>query len=1264
MIAWQVAYARARNLEKKKDWEAAVAAYTAILERGERTNAKVLFRLGHCQFQQGDFQEAEKHISRAVEIDPEQAAWHYRLGFIRERSKDWVSAHAHYSKALTLEPENTSWKHRLEATERGWSKARVREKVDNLVAAKAPTWYVVDVLQGPFEHGELDLALTVRLADGYFTLDRFERAAVAYEAAAALEPQNAWRPFNAGRSWMLAGEAKRAAESFQTAVTQDRKLNAKHLGIGVFFQHSGLWEEAAAAYADSSRLAPQSSELHYRCGVALQKVYNWEASITSFESAVQLAPGHKESFYRLGLSHERLGNIGEASAAYAMAIADGDSVTSYWSYRLGCVLEKLGEYSNACRAFENSANFEPEPGRLNESELNRHLCDRLERSLKSGLMAQSADRCFQVGQRAERLGSLEIAARAYRASIDRSEAHQPLRYYRLGQVLAKAGLFGDAAKSYREMRLFGRAFGVDTQQYLKNKQRRLSMLYLEFSETTSVDSSIILYESGHGAGAAGNPLQIWRTLITDSRFSGAQHVWVVNDRKAIPAELQGREDVIFVARESDLYLKYLALAAFLINDNTFPPYFIRKEGQKYLNTWHGTPLKTLGRDIKNGQMDHKNAARNFLHATHMIAPNEFTASCLMDKYDVEGLYGGRLAITGYPRIDATLNDSPKEYLRERLGIPKGERVVLYAPTWRGSLANRALDEERVISDVSRLADGDWHFLYRGHSMTNNLSETGPLDEHSVPADIDTNDLLSIVDVLITDYSSIFFDFMATGKPIVYYAYDLEEYSQERGLYFDMEALPGQLCSSIEDSVKAVENALRAWVGPDQCYKSGQERFCSMEDGNSSQRAVDFFFFGDASFDRPKTQNGKTNILFYQGSFMPNGITTSYLNLTAHLDPDEVNIYTVVDPEALGSEERRLEKFAERPGNVRVLARVGHHIATPEERWVIDRFNSRRKLDTPEMWAIFHRAFKREFRRVFGDSHFDTVVCFEGYARFWAALLANPMNPGARKVIYLHNDMVREWRSRFGYLEGIFRLYNGYDVLVSVTESVNDENKLHLAELFGLPENRFTHCNNMVDPQETLLKAAEPIDADIEAWLENSGKVFVTLGRLSPEKGHAKLLMGFKKVVAEQPDARLVVLGDGPLRDDLDQLLHELNLEQNVLLAGLRMNPFAVLRAADCFVFSSDYEGQGLVLLESLILDKPTISTDVVGPRSVLKDGLGLLVPNSADGLAHGMLDYIEGRLPPFKTFNANDYNGESLERFLTLTQADVPGIGRLTKIGD
>jgi CDP-glycerol glycerophosphotransferase len=129
-----------------------------------------------------------------------------------------------------------------------------------------------------------------------------------------------------------------------------------------------------------------------------------------------------------------------------------------------------------------------------------------------------------------------------------------------------------------------------------------------------------------------------------------------------------------------------------------------------------------------------------------------------------------------------------------------------------------------------------------------------------------------------------------------------------------------------------------------------------------------------------------------------------------------------------------------------------------------------------------------------------------------------------------------------------------------------------------------------------------------------------------------------------PTCKLTILGDGPLRDDLEFLIEELALTSNVFLAGLRINPFPALQRSDCFVFSSDYEGQGLVVLEALILGKPVISTDVVGPRSVLENGHGMLVENSVQGLVDGMRDFLGGRIDP-SAFDYDAYQREAIHKF-------------------
>src|SRR5699024_6051832 len=125
-----------------------------------------------------------------------------------------------------------------------------------------------------------------------------------------------------------------------------------------------------------------------------------------------------------------------------------------------------------------------------------------------------------------------------------------------------------------------------------------------------------------------------------------------------------------------------------------------------------------------------------------------------------------------------------------------------------------------------------------------------------------------------------------------------------------------------------------------------------------------------------------------------------------------------------------------------------------------------------------------------------------------------------------------------------------------------------------------------------------------------GPVFITVGRLSVEKDHAKLITAFAQVKKQCNTASLIIIGDGPLRGELNQLVRALDLEEGVKLLGLRTNPMPLLNKADCFVLSSEHEGQGLVLLEAMALDKPIISVDIPGPRNVLANGGGKLVPNS------------------------------------------------------
>ncbi|MER2134913.1 MAG: CDP-glycerol glycerophosphotransferase family protein [Arthrobacter sp.] len=1252
MIGWQAFYAVARNLEKKDDWQGAAAQYERIL-RHDRTLSKVFFRLGHAYFRLNLLSKALPHLGQAVSMEPDNAAWHYRLGFVLERLKRYDEALTHYRKAIEIAPERTEWNRRVSSC----AKEIAREELAQLSKSKAPSWRLVEVLEDGTELHGADGAWMERTGDAQFKMGRYQAAAESYLKAIPSRPKESNLRFKAGWAYHLAGDTAKSQEHFTKAIVLDNKLGSKKVGIGAFFQQKGRWQEAAEWYGKTLQSGAHSPDLYFRVGVARQKSYDWSGAADVFRKAIALWPSTGNFHWRLGLSYERMHDLKRAAEAYSNALVHAESDSAYWKYRLGYVLHQQGQYRDANVAYylSRANGIPPSPEACNEPGL---LDAALIKEIRQKAAAQDATGLRSLAKRAESLGCWAAAVEAYQETVARQAQFDAGLYHSLGKALMVLGREREAASSFAETRRFKRPYGVDVSLYSKNSNQIRTMHYLEHLETLPIAEDMVLYESAHGSSISGNPLQICKEIIKDERFSGFKHIWVLNPGSDPLTEFSGREDFIFVPRDSDLYLRYLATAKYLVNDNTFPPYFMRREEQRYLNTWHGTPIKTLGRDIKNGNMDHKNAARNFLHATHMIAPNQFTADCLLDKYDVAGLYKGRIAITGYPRVDATVSpaESTPGELRKRLGVPDGKQVVLYAPTWRGSLSERSLDGERLAADLKRLSSGDWHFLYRGHSMTSSKEDASVIATHGVPADIDTNDLLSITDVLITDYSSIFFDFIPLKRPIVYYAYDLESYTESRGLYFDLDSMPGVTARNIEAVMHEVTSAVGGSPKMDDaCYAAAIERFCPYEDGCATRRTVDFFFFDDSTFEVSNKQDSKANVLLFQGSFMPNGITSSYLNLVSHLDSDATNVYTIIDPVALASEQSRLDKFDEKPDFVRILARVGVHLVTPEERWVIDKLSHQHTLANEEMWQIVRDGFRREFVRIFGYSSFDSIICFEGYARFWVSLFASaPREAAPRKVIYLHNDMYREWKERFEYLESNFSMYRDFDSLVSVTQSVGAENRANLASKFSINPDRFTYCNNLVNPQQTIDLSNEPLDEDIADWIGNGYPLFVTLGRLSPEKGHTKLIRAFVPILEKEPNAKLLVMGHGPLLEPLQQLISESGAGNAVLLAGRRANPFPALRRADCFVFSSEYEGQGLAVLEALILEKPVISTDVVGPRSVLEGGHGLLVENSVEGLTSGLMAYLDGWAKKTTPFDIDLYQKEALKRFEGIVFSDLP----------
>lgn len=280
----------------------------------------------------------------------------------------------------------------------------------------------------------------------------------------------------------------------------------------------------------------------------------------------------------------------------------------------------------------------------------------------------------------------------------------------------------------------------------------------------------------------------------------------------------------------------------------------------------------------------------------------------------------------------------------------------------------------------------------------------------------------------------------------------------------------------------------------------------------------------------------------------------------------------------------------------------------------------------------------------------------------------------RKGIFMHSDMQMEYdkvvNGKYKHrknLRLIFSLYKYFHRVVFVAESTNQTNYENFKHLIDNAEEKMVFVNNAIDYKKIL--EDKEIDKkfiydDKEYLIVNERNDFgsfithgvlypskedinfVNIGRLSPEKDQEKLILAFNEVLKmhSNKNLKLYIIGGGVLEEHLKSLVKKLSLEENVIFTGHLNNPYGLMNKCDCVVFSSNYEGQGLVILEALVLNKPIIATDVTGVRSVLKLGSGLLVENSVKGLVDGMNTFIEKGIP-VKEFDGKAYTDAAMEMY-------------------
>ncbi|WP_082033939.1 MULTISPECIES: CDP-glycerol glycerophosphotransferase family protein [Pseudomonas] len=1153
------------------------------------------------------FNLASMALLRSLPADAETYA---RITRSLGRLGAWDLAEIAGDKAVCADPENAGHLHLL----------------GTVLLTRQTWWRACEVLADAVRLDPTHADRFACLGDAHMKMGRSVEAAEAYRRALRLTPDDAQLHHRLGIALAKAGNAGDASESFRRAVALDARDDVQRFGLGVLYQERGDWSQAASAFAELAS-ARGDGEAHYRHGFALEHCYRWEEALTAYRLALQ-AQDRPEWHYRSGLVLERLGQYDEAAQAYAQALNTHEQPAADWHYRHGYALYCNADHRGACDAWlqvcDRNAGLPAQP--LQNPEQIRH---------ELAEQGSDAERYFRLGACCEHAGDWQDAVEAYEAAIARSNTHAPNWYYRLGVVLIEAGRLREACEAFAETRLFKRPSLIEADAQDAWQE------FAEFVATLPLRRRVVMYESFAGQTMGCNPLALFRHLLRQPDHAGWLHVWAIRHADSVPQAYRRMPNVIIVEHGSSLYRRYLATAEYLINNFCFPDYFIRRGEQSYLNTWHGTPLECLGQDAQGAFLAYGNIARNFLQATHLISPGAHASHGLFESYAVANLFSAQLAETGNPRIDAVLaGPEIRRTLRRRLNLDD-RPAVLYAPTWQG-----ADTLAPILDTLDGLARGDYHLIFHGHPSVEQAILRKALPVTVAPSDINSSELLSIADALITDHPGLCLDFLPTRRPVLRY---LHEQDGHRPPSLAEGEMPGTLCRDLAALRQALAEQLANGCLFDGRYRDALARFCPHEDGRSSERAAAFFFEGSQARRVARAQ--RQSLLFHVGAFAPNGITTSALNLLAALDEGGDTLALTVDPWALESFPARREKLALLPQGACILPRAGGMVLTAEEQWLIARFNARHDVDDASIWPMLEQAYRREFHRLFGDTRFTAVIDFSGYNPYWSSLFA--LGTGEeRKLVYLHADMREQQRDRYPALLTQFRLYSRFDAVVSVSPALSAAHRTELAEAFGIAPSRFVACGNMLDTRMILSRANEPLDADLAPWFDG-GATFLALGRLSPEKDQGKLIRAFAVVAMEFPPARLVIAGEGPLKRNLTELVDGLGLQDAVLLAGQRNNPFALLAHCACCVLPSNHEGQPMVLLEAMVLQRPIIATDIEANRAVLAETYGSLAPNSETGLAQAMREFLlTGQA--VRHFDADAYRQAALANFDKLLARKPP----------
>lgn len=390
-------------------------------------------------------------------------------------------------------------------------------------------------------------------------------------------------------------------------------------------------------------------------------------------------------------------------------------------------------------------------------------------------------------------------------------------------------------------------FMRDFRNGIKSKEKFDNFIYERFLFKLKKNEKLVLFESFQGKSYSDNPKYVYEYMA--KHHPDYTFVWSVNEKEDIPGHPKQ------VRRLSLKHFYYLARAKYWVSNSRLPNYIEKNPGTTYLQTWHGTPLKRLAGDMEDVYMPGTNSAlykQNFFNETrkwdYLISPNAYSSNIFKSAF----WFDRPMLEVGYPRNDALYNKNTKEdivRLKRKLNLPLDKKVILYAPTWRDdefyTKGQYSFTLKLDLEDMREKLGEEYVIVLRMHYFIASQLDISEFEgfAYDYSSYDDIAELYLVSDLLITDYSSVFFDYANLKRPILFYTYDLEKYRDTlRGFYIDMEKeVPGPLLKETSEVIHAIQAIDDVKKSYQERYDTFYKRFCHWDDGKASQKTVEKVF---------------------------------------------------------------------------------------------------------------------------------------------------------------------------------------------------------------------------------------------------------------------------------------------------------------------------------------------------------------------------------------------------------------------------------------